>query len=150
MRTSTERGVRSAPVAARPALTLVGADEALEGPAITVDHRQPGGVVHLAQQVPGDGRALQAGAEQLIDLLAAGFTAGELDGATVGLIDDFGALTPKPKALGQVVAVFVLLKSGIMIAQTPPRLEENIKDEVIEIYRSILMDDLGFPGDVLP
>ena len=35
--------------------------------------------------------------------------------ATVGLIDDFGALTPKPKALGQVVAVFVLLKSGIMV-----------------------------------
>jgi UDP-GlcNAc:undecaprenyl-phosphate GlcNAc-1-phosphate transferase len=38
--------------------------------------------------------------------------------ATVGLIDDFGALTPKPKALGQVVAVFVLLKSGIMIEVT--------------------------------
>jgi UDP-GlcNAc:undecaprenyl-phosphate GlcNAc-1-phosphate transferase len=34
---------------------------------------------------------------------------------TVGLIDDFGALTPKPKALGQVVAVFVLLKAGIMV-----------------------------------
>jgi len=34
---------------------------------------------------------------------------------TVGLIDDFGALTPKPKAIGQVVAVFVLIKSGIMI-----------------------------------
>ena len=34
---------------------------------------------------------------------------------TVGLIDDFGALTPKPKAIGQVVAVFVLVKSGIMI-----------------------------------
>jgi UDP-GlcNAc:undecaprenyl-phosphate GlcNAc-1-phosphate transferase len=35
--------------------------------------------------------------------------------ATVGLIDDFGALTPKPKAIGQVVAVFVLIKSGIMV-----------------------------------
>jgi UDP-GlcNAc:undecaprenyl-phosphate GlcNAc-1-phosphate transferase len=34
---------------------------------------------------------------------------------TVGLIDDFGALTPKPKVVGQVVAVFVLLKAGIMI-----------------------------------
>lgn len=34
---------------------------------------------------------------------------------TVGLIDDFGALTPKPKAIGQVVAVFVLLKAGIMV-----------------------------------
>ena len=37
---------------------------------------------------------------------------------TVGLIDDFGALTPKPKAIGQVVAVFVLIKSGIMIEVT--------------------------------
>jgi UDP-GlcNAc:undecaprenyl-phosphate GlcNAc-1-phosphate transferase len=35
--------------------------------------------------------------------------------ATVGLIDDFGALTPKPKVIGQVVAVFVLLKAGIMV-----------------------------------
>ena len=34
---------------------------------------------------------------------------------TVGLVDDFGALTPKPKAIGQVVAVFVLVKSGIMV-----------------------------------
>ncbi len=34
---------------------------------------------------------------------------------TIGLIDDFGALTPKPKAIGQVVAVFVLVKSGIMV-----------------------------------
>jgi UDP-GlcNAc:undecaprenyl-phosphate GlcNAc-1-phosphate transferase len=34
---------------------------------------------------------------------------------TVGLVDDFGALTPKPKAIGQMVAVFVLIKSGIMV-----------------------------------
>jgi UDP-GlcNAc:undecaprenyl-phosphate GlcNAc-1-phosphate transferase len=33
----------------------------------------------------------------------------------VGLIDDFGALTPKPKAVGQAVAVFVLLKAGVML-----------------------------------
>src|SRR5512136_3047943 len=31
----------------------------------------------------------------------------------VGLIDDFGVLTPKPKVLGQIVAVFVLLKAGV-------------------------------------
>jgi hypothetical protein len=43
-----------------------------------------------------------------------------------------------------------ILKSGIMIAQTPPRLEENIKDEVIQIYRSIITEDLGFSGDILP
>jgi UDP-GlcNAc:undecaprenyl-phosphate GlcNAc-1-phosphate transferase len=35
--------------------------------------------------------------------------------ATLGLIDDFGVLTPRAKVLGQVVAVFVLIKSGIMV-----------------------------------
>jgi len=35
--------------------------------------------------------------------------------ATIGLIDDFGVLTPGPKVLGQVVAVFVLLKAGITV-----------------------------------
>jgi UDP-GlcNAc:undecaprenyl-phosphate GlcNAc-1-phosphate transferase len=33
----------------------------------------------------------------------------------VGLIDDFGALTPKPKAIGQTVAVFVLIKAGVTL-----------------------------------
>ncbi len=35
--------------------------------------------------------------------------------ATIGLIDDFGVLTPKAKVLGQLVAVFVLLKSGVAL-----------------------------------
>jgi UDP-GlcNAc:undecaprenyl-phosphate GlcNAc-1-phosphate transferase len=35
--------------------------------------------------------------------------------AAVGLIDDFGVLTPKPKVVGQVVAVFVLLKAGVIL-----------------------------------
>jgi len=35
--------------------------------------------------------------------------------ATLGLIDDFGVLTPFSKVVGQVVAVFVLLKSGVMV-----------------------------------
>jgi adenylyltransferase/sulfurtransferase len=43
-----------------------------------------------------------------------------------------------------------ILKSGIMIAQTPPDTKEEIKDEVINIYRSIMVDDLGFPSDILP
>ncbi len=33
----------------------------------------------------------------------------------VGLIDDFGVLTPKPKVIGQVVAIFVLLKAGVIL-----------------------------------
>jgi adenylyltransferase/sulfurtransferase len=43
-----------------------------------------------------------------------------------------------------------ILKSGIMIAQTPPLLEDIIKIEVIEIYKSILMDGLGLSKDILP
>jgi hypothetical protein len=43
-----------------------------------------------------------------------------------------------------------ILKSGIMIAQTPPRLEDEYKTEVLNIYRSILMDGLGVSNDVMP
>ena len=43
-----------------------------------------------------------------------------------------------------------ILKSGIMIAQTPPRLEENFKSKVFEIYKSILMDGLALSEDILP
>lgn len=43
-----------------------------------------------------------------------------------------------------------ILKSGIMIAQTPPDTKEEIKDEVLDIYRSIMIDGLDFPSDILP
>ena len=43
-----------------------------------------------------------------------------------------------------------ILKSGIMIAQTPPDTKEEIKGEVIDIYRSIMVDGLGLPSDILP
>ena len=43
-----------------------------------------------------------------------------------------------------------ILKSGIMIAQTPPRLESNFKSEVIETWRSILIEGMGFPEDISP
>jgi adenylyltransferase/sulfurtransferase len=49
---------------------------------------------------------------------------------------------------GQITAC--MLKSGIMIAQTPPRLECDVKDEVLKIYRSILVDGLGLSQDILP
>lgn len=35
--------------------------------------------------------------------------------ATIGLIDDFGVLTPRAKVLGQLVAVFVLVKAGVVL-----------------------------------
>lgn len=43
-----------------------------------------------------------------------------------------------------------ILTSGIMIAQTPPDTKEEIKEKVFEIYRSILVDDLGLPADTVP
>ena len=43
-----------------------------------------------------------------------------------------------------------ILKSGIMIAQTPPDTKEDIKDTVIDIYRSIMVHGLGFSPDILP
>ena len=43
-----------------------------------------------------------------------------------------------------------ILKSGTMIAQTPPRFEDHLKTEVFEIYKSILLDGMGLPKDILP
>jgi molybdopterin/thiamine biosynthesis adenylyltransferase len=43
-----------------------------------------------------------------------------------------------------------ILKSGIMIAQTPPQMQANIKKKVFEIYRSIMVDGLGLPEAILP
>ena len=43
-----------------------------------------------------------------------------------------------------------ILKSGIMIAQTPPEMQADIKDKVIEMYKSILVDGLGLSKDILP
>lgn len=43
-----------------------------------------------------------------------------------------------------------ILKSGIMIAQTPPDTKEEIKDNVFKIYRSLMVDGLGLAPDILP
>lgn len=43
-----------------------------------------------------------------------------------------------------------MLKSGIMIAQTPPRLDSDFKSDVIETWRSIMIDGMGLPQDIMP
>jgi hypothetical protein len=43
-----------------------------------------------------------------------------------------------------------ILKSGIMVAQTPPQLDDDISKGVFDIYRSIMVEGLGLPGDILP
>jgi adenylyltransferase/sulfurtransferase len=43
-----------------------------------------------------------------------------------------------------------ILKSGIMIAQTSPRLKSNPRDDVFETYRSLVVDGLGLSQAVLP
>ena len=77
------------------------------------NHREPvaylGGLAVFGAFLLSIGMTFEFDQELLALLLASTIV------ATVGLIDDFGALTPMPKAIGQVVAVFVLVKSGIMI-----------------------------------
>lgn len=43
-----------------------------------------------------------------------------------------------------------ILKSGIMIVQTSPKLKSNIKDDVFQTYKSILINDLGLSLAILP
>jgi hypothetical protein len=43
-----------------------------------------------------------------------------------------------------------ILKSGIMIAQTPPDTSPEIKDSVFDVYRSIMVDGLSLSADILP
>jgi hypothetical protein len=43
-----------------------------------------------------------------------------------------------------------ILKSGIMIAQTRPDTKKKIKDKVFKIYRSIMVESLGLPSEIMP
>jgi adenylyltransferase/sulfurtransferase len=43
-----------------------------------------------------------------------------------------------------------ILKSGTMIAQTSPKLKNNVKDDIFETYKSILVDGLGVSHTILP
>lgn len=43
-----------------------------------------------------------------------------------------------------------ILKSGIMIVQTPPSLTRDMKEDVMASYETILIDGLGLSPDILP
>ena len=43
-----------------------------------------------------------------------------------------------------------ILKSGIMVAQTPPRSEDNLGPKVRDIYKSIMVEGMKFTEDILP
>jgi hypothetical protein len=43
-----------------------------------------------------------------------------------------------------------ILKSGVMVIQTSPKLKNNVKDEIFETYKSILIDGLGLSHTILP
>ena len=43
-----------------------------------------------------------------------------------------------------------ILKNGTMIVQTSPKLKNNPRDDIFEIYRSIIVDGLGLSHDLLP
>lgn len=46
--------------------------------------------------------------------------------------------------------IISILKGGIMVAQASPKLKSDLKDEVFEIYNSIVVDGLGLPYAILP
>lgn len=43
-----------------------------------------------------------------------------------------------------------ILKSGIMIAQTPPKTDEKFRNNVFEIYKIIMVEGLKFAPSILP
>jgi adenylyltransferase/sulfurtransferase len=43
-----------------------------------------------------------------------------------------------------------ILKSGVMIVQTPPNLTKDMKEDVMSTYEAILIDGLGLSRDILP
>jgi hypothetical protein len=43
-----------------------------------------------------------------------------------------------------------ILKSGIMIAQTPPQMDSSYKDQVLATYRSIMVEGMKLPKSILP
>ncbi len=43
-----------------------------------------------------------------------------------------------------------ILKSGVMIVQTPPSLTRDMKEDVMATYETILIDGLGLSRDILP
>jgi adenylyltransferase/sulfurtransferase len=43
-----------------------------------------------------------------------------------------------------------ILKSGIMVAQTPPQLDDDITNDIFKLYRGLLVDGLGLPENILP
>jgi len=45
---------------------------------------------------------------------------------------------------------FSILKSGVMIAQASPIIQSDPKEDVFEVYKSILIDGLGLPWSILP
>jgi hypothetical protein len=43
-----------------------------------------------------------------------------------------------------------ILKSGIMIVQTAPRFEGDLKEHMLKIYTSLLIDGMGLSSNILP
>lgn len=43
-----------------------------------------------------------------------------------------------------------ILKSGVFIAQTSPKLKDNPKERIVETYRLVLVEGVGVPSAILP
>jgi hypothetical protein len=43
-----------------------------------------------------------------------------------------------------------ILKTGIMIVQTTPRFEGDLKEHMLKIYTSLLIEGMGLSNNILP
>jgi adenylyltransferase/sulfurtransferase len=43
-----------------------------------------------------------------------------------------------------------ILRSGIMVAQTPPQMDADIAEKVLGIYRGLMVDEMGISKNILP
>ena len=69
----------------------------------------------------------------------------KVKGLPIKSTGEFGVSFEHPEGISACI-----LKSGIMVAQTPPQLDDDIANEVLDIYKSILIDGMGMTEDILP
>ena len=69
----------------------------------------------------------------------------EKKGIPIKTTGEFGLTAEHPDG---ITACF--LRSGIMVAQTPPGSEEDVATKVIDIYKDIMVEGMNFPEDILP
>ena len=66
-------------------------------------------------------------------------------GLPIKFTGEFGVSFEHPKGITACI-----LKSGIMVAQTSPHVDDDISNQVLNIYKMILIDGMGMNEDIFP